>query len=95
MTVPICNGVAPAGPSVRQMPDKKASRRRGTRRALKNMTRWLRTGRRAAFGADGLLTPTPTPPGAQIPGEHGLQYPEHGGGLYPEAGERRDYYPDE
>ena len=88
--VPIGGDVAPADPPVRQRPDRKASIRCGTRRALKHMTRWFRAGRRARSGADGRLTPTPTPPG-----EQGPQCPTHGGNLYPEAEGRRDYYPDE
>ena len=90
MTDPTGDDVATGGPVARQRPDKKASRRCGTRRALKNMNRWFRRGRRARSGAGGPAAPTPTPPGA-----HGSRCPTHGGGPYPEAGERRDYYPDE
>ena len=90
MTDPTGGDIATTGPAVRQWPDKKASRRWGTRRALKNMNRWFRPGRRARSGAAGPVAPATTPPG-----EHGLQNPTPGGGLYPEAGGRRDYYPDE
>ena len=89
MTNPPGDDGAATGPAVRQRPDKKASRRSGTTRALKNMSLWLRPGRRARSGAGGPAAPTPTPPG-----EHGSQCPTHGGGPNPEAGERRDHYPD-
>ncbi len=81
---------AATGPAVRQRPDKMASGRYGTKRALKNMNRWFRRGRRARSDAAGPVAPTPTPPGA-----HGSRCPTHGGSLHPEAGGRRDYYPDE
>ncbi len=90
MTNPTGGDVATTGPAVRQRPDKKASGRYGTRRALTNMNRWFRPGRRARSDASGPVAATITPPG-----EHSLQFPTHGGGLYPEAGGRRDYYPDE
>ncbi len=90
MTDPTGDDVATTGPAVRHRPDEKESRRCGTRRALKNMNRWFRSGRRPRSGAGGPAAPTPTPPGA-----HGSQCPTNGGGLYREAGKRRDYYPDE
>ena len=90
MTDPTGDDVATGGPAARHRPDKKASRRSGTTRALKNMSLWLRPGRRARSGAGGPAAPTPTPPGA-----HGSRCPTHGGGPDPERRERRDYYPDE
>ena len=90
MTEPPGDDGAAGGPAARQRPDKKASRRCGPRRALKFMNRWFRRGRLARSGAGGPAAPTPTPPEA-----HGSRCPTHGGGLYPEGEERRDYYPDE
>ncbi len=90
MTVSTGDDVAAGGPAVRQRPDKMASGRYGTGRALKNMNRWFRRGRRARSDAAGPVAPTTT-----LPGEHGFEFPTHGGGLHPEARGRRDYYPDE
>ncbi len=90
MTDPTGDDAATTGPAARHRPDKKASRRCGTRRALKNMNRWFRSGRRARSGDGGPAAPTPTPPGV-----NGSRCQTHGGGPDPEGEGRRDYYPDE